>query len=90
MIKRLCECFCSELIFLLAPCVSLIVDDDTDSGSSSSSRPLSCLHMTVVRVTQTTRRREVKVSRRARMTSPVPGELLVWPGPGAEAEAQVE
>ena len=49
-------------------------------SSSSISSSLSLLHMTVVRVTQVTRRMHTRAIRRERITSDVRGEELLSSG----------
>lgn len=74
--------FCSVLIVLTAaPGAAAELDiSDTESEFMMASTSLSLLHMTVVRVTQVTRRRDTRLIRRARMTSEVREEEVLSSG----------
>ena len=79
--------FCSALIVLTAaPGAAAELDiSDTESEFMMASTSLSLLHMTVVRVTQVTRRRDTRLIRRARMTSEVREEEVLSSGSVAAA-----
>ena len=84
--KRPWQLFCSVLIVLTAPGAAAELDiSDTESEFMMASTSLSLLHMTVVRVTQVTRRRDTRLIRRARMTSEVREEEVLSSGSVAAA-----
>ena len=75
--KRPWELFCSVLIVLTALGAAELDKSDTESEIMMVSMvSLSLLHMTVVRVTQVTRRRDTRLIRRTRITSEVREEVL--------------
>lgn len=75
--KRPRELFCSALIVLTTLSAA---ESELMMFSSSMSSSLSLLHMTVVRVTQVTRRMHTRAIRRERITSDVRGEELLSSG----------